>query len=313
MWSGWDCFVCYVINYNVPNFLSVTLTVLSFLAQNHNMAAKPTWALGRKGSYVCRRSTDLRGSKPCGGSAQALVIGQGNTLVEKCLAMSLGQAWAPNGWIFTTPTWAPLARSYHQDVMTGPSKQWTWKWGEGLGLINGHFKRYIALKRSPTGPAPLVVSCPEKSLSEYWVSCLECRTWNFPGGPVVKNLFSNAKGCKCDPWLGTKIPYSTGPLSPRATIREKPVGSKEGAGTPQWRACVPQLRPNAAKRIQNWVWNAEPKWVLFKAPEVVRQGEALAALDNLSGYHSQCWVLSLGVQKVKYQERFNQRAECGPG
>ena len=42
MWSGWDCFVCHVINYNVPNFLSVTLTVLSFLAQNHNMVAKPT-------------------------------------------------------------------------------------------------------------------------------------------------------------------------------------------------------------------------------------------------------------------------------
>lgn len=129
MWSGWDCFVCHVINYNIPNFLSITLTVLSFLAQNHNMAAKPTWALSRKGSDVCRRSTDLRGSKPCGGSAQALVTGQGNTLVEKWLAMSLGQAWAPNSWIFTTLTWAPLARSYHQDVTTGPSKQWTWKWG----------------------------------------------------------------------------------------------------------------------------------------------------------------------------------------
>ena len=76
-------------------------------------------------------------------------------------------------------------------------------------------------------------------------------------------------------------------------LERKPAGSKERASTPQWTACMPQMRPNAAKRIQNWVWNAEPKWVLFKALEVVRQGQALAALDNLSGYHSQCWVLSL--------------------
>ena len=64
------------------------------------------------------------GKHPCGGST-----------MEKWLAMLLGQAWAPNSWIFTTLTWAPLARSYHQDMKTGPSKQWTWKWGEGLGFL----------------------------------------------------------------------------------------------------------------------------------------------------------------------------------
>ena len=50
MWLGWDYFVCHVINYNVPNFLRVTLTVLSFSAQNLNMAVEPIWTLNKRGS-----------------------------------------------------------------------------------------------------------------------------------------------------------------------------------------------------------------------------------------------------------------------
>lgn len=96
------------------------------------------------------------GKHPCGGST-----------MEKWLAMLLSQPWAPNSWIFTTLIWAPLARSHHQDVKRGPSKQWAWKRGEGLGFLNGHFKRRTALERSPYWPWS---SSHEKSRKEpVWI------------------------------------------------------------------------------------------------------------------------------------------------
>ena len=44
--------------------------------------------------------------------------------------------------------------------------------------------------------------------------------WDFPGGPVVKNLPCNARGLDWIPDRGTKIPQSVGQLSPRVTTRE---------------------------------------------------------------------------------------------
>ena len=60
---------------------------------------------------------------------------------------------------------------------------------------------------------------------------------DFPGGPVVKNLPSNAGNVDLIPGQGTKIPHATRQLSPHATTTE-PTCS---------RAQVPQLRPSAAK------------------------------------------------------------------
>ena len=51
---------------------------------------------------------------------------------------------------------------------------------------------------------------------------------DFPGGPVVKNLPSNAGICG----QGTKIPHATGQLSPRTTTTEL-VRLNERAHTPQ--------------------------------------------------------------------------------
>ena len=45
--------------------------------------------------------------------------------------------------------------------------------------------------------------------------------WDFPGGPVVKNLPSNAGDAGSIPGWGTKIPYAVGQLSLRATTREE--------------------------------------------------------------------------------------------
>ena len=42
----------------------------------------------------------------------------------------------------------------------------------------------------------------------------------FPGGPVVKNLLSNAGNTGSIPGQGTKIPHATGQLSLCATTTE---------------------------------------------------------------------------------------------
>ena len=42
----------------------------------------------------------------------------------------------------------------------------------------------------------------------------------FPGDPVVRNLLSNAGDTDLIPAWGTKIPHSTGQLSPRASARK---------------------------------------------------------------------------------------------
>ena len=43
---------------------------------------------------------------------------------------------------------------------------------------------------------------------------------DFPGGPVVKNVPSNAGDVGSIPGWGTKIPHATGQLSPCTTTRE---------------------------------------------------------------------------------------------
>ena len=63
---------------------------------------------------------------------------------------------------------------------------------------------------------------------------------DFPGGPGVKNLPSNAGVAGLIPVRGTKIPYAMGQLRPRATTREKPMCLNE-------RSHVPQQRQDAAK------------------------------------------------------------------
>ena len=44
--------------------------------------------------------------------------------------------------------------------------------------------------------------------------------WDFPGGPVVKNLPSNAEDVGSIPGRGTKIPHAVGQLSLHATTTE---------------------------------------------------------------------------------------------
>ena len=54
--------------------------------------------------------------------------------------------------------------------------------------------------------------------------------WDFPGGPVVKNLPSNAGDVGSIPGQGTKIPHAIGQLSPRAATTDP---AHSGARLPQ--------------------------------------------------------------------------------
>ena len=85
-----------------------------------------------------------------------------------------------------------------------------------------------------------------KNISSKWWS-KKCRSGDLPGGPVVKNPPSNAGDAGSIPGRGTKIPHATGQLSLRASTRE-PSRCNERSRMPQRTSCVPQLRPNAAKK-----------------------------------------------------------------
>ena len=66
------------------------------------------------------------------------------------------------------------------------------------------------------------------SLQEFpW---LKRAAWDFPGGPMVKNLPSSAGDAGSIPDRGTKIPLATGQLSPCAATTEP---AHSGAHTPQ--------------------------------------------------------------------------------
>ena len=47
--------------------------------------------------------------------------------------------------------------------------------------------------------------------------------WDFPDGPVIKNPCSNAGDMSSIPGWGTKIPYTTGQVSPCTTTREASI------------------------------------------------------------------------------------------
>ena len=69
---------------------------------------------------------------------------------------------------------------------------------------------------------------------------------DFPGGPVVENLPSNAGDTSLIPGQETKIPHAAGQLSPFATAREPVCHNQRTWHTAtseptHSRACAPQL------------------------------------------------------------------------
>ena len=52
-------------------------------------------------------------------------------------------------------------------------------------------------------------------------------SWDFPGGPMLENLYCNTGEVDSIPGPGTKIPHATRQLSPLATTRERPQGSRK--------------------------------------------------------------------------------------
>ena len=70
---------------------------------------------------------------------------------------------------------------------------------------------------NPGTKIPQVVRCGQKKEKKIHK---DTDLRDFPGGPVVKNLPSNAGDMGLIPGQGTKIPHATGQLSPRATTTE---------------------------------------------------------------------------------------------
>ena len=52
------------------------------------------------------------------------------------------------------------------------------------------------------------------------IYCKNEFSWDFPGGPVVKNLLYYAGDADSIPGQGTKIPHAAEQLSPHATTTE---------------------------------------------------------------------------------------------
>ena len=85
-----------------------------------------------------------------------------------------------------------------------------------------------------------------KWLKETGLESIKNLERGFPGGPVVKNLPSNAGDAGSIPGWWSWTPHAVGQLSLHTTAAESVYHNRE-ACVPQWRARVPYLRPDAAK------------------------------------------------------------------
>ena len=106
---------------------------------------------------------------------------------------------------------------------------------------------------------------------------------DFPGGPVVKNLPSNAGDAGSIPCRGTKIPHAVGQLSPCATTTE-PVCS--GAHAPQLESlCAVTTEPacsgaHASKLEKPACHNEEPTCRNERSPMLHRRSHVLQLRPN---------------------------------
>ena len=63
-----------------------------------------------------------------------------------------------------------------------------------------------------------------RAISVKWKTDLRTSKWDFPGGPVVKTLPSNAGGVGSIPGWEAKIPHASGPKN--QTIKQKQYCNK---------------------------------------------------------------------------------------
>ena len=73
--------------------------------------------------------------------------------------------------------------------------------------------KYLSLKPPPWGWfRPILCIQPHS----------RCQRWDFPGGPVIKNLPSNARDVGLSPGRGTKVSHARGQLSLISAFKEMP-------------------------------------------------------------------------------------------
>ena len=113
---------------------------------------------------------------------------------------------------------------------------------------------------------------------------------------MVKNPPSNARDAGSILGRGTKIPHAKGQLSPCATTTElthlnkrawvpqtteptcpgaphkkETAHRKERSRVPQWRSCILQLRPNAAKKkiFSGWRYTFSAHYICYLPPQTI--------------------------------------------
>ena len=104
------------------------------------------------------------------------------------------------------------------------------------------------LQKVTTALVPLVQSTTQGSLFVLLLDILNCLIRDFPGGPVVKNLPSNAGDTGSIPGRGTKIPHAAGQQSPRATTTGPAYHNYRAHALQLQSPCVLEPAPQLEKR-----------------------------------------------------------------
>ena len=112
----------------------------------------------------------------------------------------------------------------------------------------------------------------------------------FPGGPVVQTLPWNAGGVGWIPGQRTKITYAVEQLLSLCTATRESMHHNERSCMMQWRSCMLQVRPSAAK----WINLKKIKFKgvalnLFSYHEIYRNHDDIcsAHCDKLEGIWKQ--------------------------
>ena len=150
----------------------------------------------------------------------------------------------------------------------------------------------LHLQQAPTGPAPLLISCPEKSLPGYSLS-------------VFFKMYSLSRSFLFFFLQHVMFFYFKEGKNVTETQKKICVVYREGAATDQmcqkwfvkfyagdfsldnapWSGRPVEIDSDQIETLRKI--SVIPKWMLFKAVDAVHQGKAFASLDNLSGYYLQ--------------------------
>ena len=142
----------------------------------------------------------------------------------------------------------------------------------GHSLFGSYRCRPLGLREGKAPPYPrssTLALIPDGLCSFLRVFSSRRTERNFPGGPVVKNLPSNAGDMGSPPGLGTKIPHGLGQLSPPApqllspqtTTQEKPTHRNKDPVRCNPTQCGQINAKKKEQRESYWETSANTEWI----------------------------------------------------